>query len=481
MTASSTARELDRRTAGPANGGAVRADVGGEAPAGPQGRPLELLEPGLRSERPDGWGTRYGLGKRPDRVKADRWRELEYLRDFSARKGARTCMMPSGDVVDIAVTLDGKAHLSGVMRCASATACPVCTPVIRQRRAMEIELALQRWRAQGKAAVMVTATIPHESRHSLETVLDVLQKAWRSMFKDRRGQKLRKQLGIVHSIRVIELTWGYENGWHPHVHAVFFLDADEEGFDVEPVRFDLASRWRELVGLQEWTGTAGQVGRWRVPTWAHGMDVKLVDSVEVIAEYITKVEYKQGCKIPKGRLGTWGAAQELALADRKAAGPGRFTPWDILRSAAQGDAEMSQLYREFESATAGKQLIQWSKGAKADLCVEEVSDVEAATVDPATEVWSELQISGREWVEMMRSGGAEAFLDQIEILTLTLLGLSAALGHPPPKTQTFEQIADRKAAAFAAELDEITLPAETALDVALASVRSHLRSEFETR
>lgn len=402
-------------------------------------QPSGLLERRVLFDLPAGWGTRWGLGKRPDRNKAARWRQLEYLRQYSVRGGARSCMMPGGDLVTLAVTASGRSHISGVERCGSSASCPVCTPVIRMRRAAEIEQAVEAWRAAGKAVVFVTATLPHQKFHSLAQSLTALQGAWSSIWRGTHGKTLNAAIGGKHRIRTIEATYGEAHGWHPHVHALLFLDVAEADVDVEEVQNEVGRRWRRAVGRETWTAADGTAGSWRVPTWAHGCVVKLVNSAEAVADYVTKVEYKEGCKVERPAGAPWGPAQEVVMSDRKNAGwgEGRRTPWDLLAEAAEGDASASVLYREWETETKGRQLIQWTRGAKAALGIDEVTDDEAATVDPAEQIWCTVEVAGSDWVDMLAGGRVQAFLDQIEVLSVALLGLNAMCGHPPPQLRTF--------------------------------------------
>ena len=69
------------------------------------------------------------------------------------------------------VTIDGttgRGHVSGVERCASPWACPVCSFKIRQRRAAEITEFVEAAELRGHSALLVTLTVPHKAGESLD-------------------------------------------------------------------------------------------------------------------------------------------------------------------------------------------------------------------------------------------------------------------------------------------------------------------------
>ena len=47
-------------------------------------------------------------------------------------------------------------------------------------------------------------------------------KAWRGLVDNRAGKLIRADLGLVGTIRNVEVTCGC-NGWHPHFHCLVFI------------------------------------------------------------------------------------------------------------------------------------------------------------------------------------------------------------------------------------------------------------------
>ena len=130
----------------------------------------------------------------------------------------------------------------GTASCHSAWACPVCTAKVMARKGAEIAClidALAKWKSQ--KAFMLTFTLPHTRWLSCERIFGLLRETWRMFMRaGKRGRnsegkslgvlgEFRSKFQIEHIVRVYEVNYG-ENGWHPHIHALFFTkNLDEVG------------------------------------------------------------------------------------------------------------------------------------------------------------------------------------------------------------------------------------------------------------
>ena len=77
----------------------------------------------------------------------------------------------------------------------------------------------------------------------------------------------------------------------------------------------------------------------------------------------------------------WGAAEELALGERKKGRLGR-TPFQLLQDYAEGgDANAGALFTEFAKVFKGRRQLVWSRGLKALAGIEEKSDERIAEED----------------------------------------------------------------------------------------------------
>jgi hypothetical protein len=183
-------------------------------------------------------------------------------------------------------------------------------------------------------------------------------------------------------IRAIECTWGRANGYHPHAHFLFFIDApwtlDRATGELVPD----ADWWPDVDGFhgaiyQRWEAVAGCHGF--TMDKAHGVVVQSTAAFEaaVVAEYVGK----HGQEPTRQR---WSAAHEVTKAHVKHGKPGRLTPWDFLRRfvAAETPKERSEwasLWREYLAAFRGMAQLRWSRKLRARLGLEvERSDGEVA-------------------------------------------------------------------------------------------------------
>ncbi len=301
------------------------------------------------------------------------------------------------------------AQVSGVHRCGSGWSCVVCGPVVRQRRAEKIDQGVNGWLAKGGGAELASLTCSHGLADALEPRLAAMAGALRSLLKGAAWERFKRRLGYVGSIRAVEVTWGEENGWHPHNHVVMLFE--------RPLTAEERQQfWRWLHN--RWSGVLLAKGLGSI-TEAHGVDVRQVTG-DVLGEYLTKVE------------GGWTAGLELARGDVKRSKRGGVTPFDLLGDfAATGDVESRRLWLEYEEATFGKRWLRWTAGLRVLLLGEEVeeSDEQLAAsegVDLALVRWL---CGAGEWREHQRAGTTGLLLDQVEEAAGLVIGLSDLLGH----------------------------------------------------
>jgi len=306
--------------------------------------------------------------ERAKKLRRDRVRCHSWLREFSSRVGATQCMTSNvaGLDVEVSVTADGRAHVSGVRRCGSINACPLCAPVIREKRAGQIDTVLGRALAAGYHLEFVTATIQHSLGWALVDTLEALQKSWTAGFGGRAARwdlPDSDRQGYVGMVRALDFTHSSVNGWHPHIHAVLVFDpsttADERASWLQARR----TSYRKALQKRGYFSAASSVG-WHTVS---------VDSTGGLATYAAKVD------------GGWGAGLELARTDIKASRHiSGATPFELLRSAAlDGDLDAAALFCEYESATNGRRALLVGRrlkelfGAGVEL---DADDVDLATV-----------------------------------------------------------------------------------------------------
>lgn len=309
-------------------------------------------------------------------------------------------MLGMGSTVSIAAAADGVAHVGGVSRCASPWACPVCAPTIGERRARELDQAIAAWTAMGGVALFVTATMRHKFGDDLGQLLDLVQKAWSRTWR----WKVRPSW-YGGQARAVEVVWSARNGWHPHVHAVIFV---ESGHDLEATKLLVESMrgdWEVSVGKFGGSTRVKPVrdrltGKLVTPGW----HVRAITEAGATANYLTKVE------------GGWGAGLELARLDLKT-GKG-LTPVQLLDAAVDGDPRAAVLYGAYERATMGKRRIVTSPGLMKRCGVKELTDDEAALEALDAEPVALALIPSDQWARLLAAGFVGQLLDDVEDMAL---------------------------------------------------------------
>ncbi|MFJ4008165.1 hypothetical protein ACIPWL_32625 [Streptomyces sp. NPDC090023] len=269
----------------------------------------------------------------------------------------------------------------------------MCEAVIRGQRAQDADKAITEHVRRGGMVLFVTLTVRHWSNHDLEDLIRVqVRQVWKSLLQGRkwaRSEKgnLRNRLGVVGTIRVLEVTVGQINGWHPHLHVAVFLGGRQ---DPKPKRGS-GEKWdptvreyfrpapEDLDAFEaEWQaawidGVTAANPDYR-PSKRDGVDFQRVYTVKdaaKIGKYISKI---QGTDVTSD----WSVGAELARGDVKQARGGNMKAMDILfRLAALRGGQLAEdlpgwgsidqctvLWAEYELTTKGGQNMAWSEGLK---------------------------------------------------------------------------------------------------------------------
>lgn len=267
----------------------------------------------------------------------------------------------------------GKSNFESVETCSSVWACPACSAVIRQRRAREIQQAVESHQKAGKILLFVTLTLPHRKHDSLDSTLDALLSGWRELTAQTAYKKvapgvrssagIKERYGITGFIRTTEVTYSPANGWHPHLHLLFFLDREDiSRAEIRAFGDEVHTLWARII--QRRLG--------RKPTRTRGIDVQQVDNRgSVLARYLSKVQDGEE------KTGSWSVGAEMARGDVKKAKKNSITPFQLLDDevcAGLNRGHRRALWLEFYSSTHGRRCLSWSKGLKAYFGIDDVDD-----------------------------------------------------------------------------------------------------------
>ncbi|MGH7442145.1 MAG: hypothetical protein ACREKE_05660 [bacterium] len=280
---------------------------------------------------------------------------------------------------------DGHLYYDGLIRCGSVSSCPVCSPKIRNQRALEIQAAIQGFRRSypGGDVVLATLTVPHRGSTPLALSLQAVLDSWsRGIVVGNAWSLCKQRYGVIGSIRALEIQCAGRSGWHPHLHVLLFCSRPMDDAARASLQAELYRRW--CARLARCHGGLG------VPSVERGVRLDLVRQGDAAAEgYLTKLEAVEGYGgLGKGRDG-WGASVELARADLKHGWDRGYrtslAPFEVLDMYAWAEqvgdmvsrAYWYGVWREYAVAMFGRPVLHVSRGLYALLGVRPVSDEEA--------------------------------------------------------------------------------------------------------
>lgn len=265
-----------------------------------------------------------------------------------------------------------KAFYGGLMVCGNSWICPVCASKISERRKQELRKAFDQHISAGGHCTMLTMTFSHSRSDKLEDSLAALSSALIHLGKDGGYQRLRKELGVIGSVRAFEVTYGDANGFHPHIHSLQFHNVSIDPWERMEYQERFYNYWEracEKAGLQT--------------SWEHGLRL---DDAEEADQYIGKWGETIKSK--------WGIDNEMTKTNTKQGRAGSLTPFDFLRLVVEdGDLKYTDKFIEYSHAMKGKTQLKWSKGLKGMFDVEDKTDQQIAEEkeEPAD------RLGGLEW------------------------------------------------------------------------------------
>jgi hypothetical protein len=281
--------------------------------------------------------------------------------------------------------LDNLAHFSGLERCASIWACAVCTAVIRADRAREIQLVSEAHQAAGGSLVLATFTLRHRILDPLADNLDVALKAWQKMLGGKSWQLFRDRHEIEGYVRAVEITHG-ANGWHPHIHALFFTKNQVTAQAASEMKDWLFDRWKKLVT---------DLGA-RMPSKLRGVDVRPAGKDgKVLAQYLAKVQEEAGQSRTK-------IGQEMARMDFKDGRHSSRMPFQLLDGKGEDPTRDQMLWIEYVKATKGRRAITWSRGLRERYMPEEPPKTDEEVIRDAERQRPVVMMPGESWDRRLR-------------------------------------------------------------------------------
>ncbi len=301
----------------------------------PEGPPLVIQRLSLPPTATDARRQRRRASAKAQRLIAHQCADLEEAARIV--QCGRAAFSTSGVVLKRSA--EGLVYPSGVVTCGSPWSCLRCSYKIRAKRARHIGHAVGTHIAQGGGVLFGTFTMSHDRGEDLDGLWEILSLGWAHMTSGRKWVDFQSDLGLVGWIKSVEVTHG-ANGWHPHIHVLFFIDAPMNDFDREheyrEFRRGLRSRWIRWFARKQNRNVSQEFGTRFDPVKA--------DESDLIGTYCTKVGY------------------ELSMADSKIGrSEGQRHPFAIAHDAANyGDKADVMLLREWIVGSKRKKSIHWS-------------------------------------------------------------------------------------------------------------------------
>ena len=260
---------------------------------------------------------------------------------------------------------EGRAFLHGAQHCASPWACPLCTPVIRRRRAQDLRHAVHWWQQTKDAhgLVFVTLTVPHSKSERLGALIDLVAGSWSRMRGSHAWRRLADRTGIRHHVRSMEITWSPTSGWHAHLHVLLFTETMP---DAKTLKRSIHVLWAEAVHALDPD---------RKPvSKRHGVIVESVtDEGLLLAEYMSKTPDKRDI------------ALEMTRGDRKQGRrAGSMNPFELLDDGIDLNERTTRaLWCEYVDSTYRRRTITWSRKLRTDSGLAGTEPTDRQIIDDA--------------------------------------------------------------------------------------------------
>ncbi len=179
---------------------------------------------------------------------------------------------------------DGRVKWTGIQTCGSVWSCLACAAKVRARRAMEIDRLAKAHIAAGGSLTFITFTLPHVATDSLDELMTAVDRAWANVIKGGAWQYgVKVDFEVIGQVKAVEATLGL-NGWHPHLHVLFFHDRPTFGSDGSLERF------RDALGVKWGVSIERQLGR-TIHEY-YGVDAVCVRDDEGLGDYVSKIHFE---------------------------------------------------------------------------------------------------------------------------------------------------------------------------------------------
>lgn len=246
-----------------------------------------------------------------------------------------------------------KPFYHGVMKCGSVWRCPVCSKKITDYRQKEVYFLASEWLRNEGELSFITLTLRHNKTDSLKMILNRLNGEFRKMQRTSVFSKIKSAYKITGFVKSLEITYSFENGWHPHLHLLVFHRSKK----TDDLHKGLIKQWTKRKVLR---------------ATQRAQNAQSVYNKNGISNYVTK----------------WDLSAELTKSSFKVSKSKRsFTGFALLKSIIEGKFEGHKMqfaewkYQEYIAATYRRHMIHISKEVRKLLTDQDLKSVEEILKD----------------------------------------------------------------------------------------------------
>ena len=174
--------------------------------------------------------------------------------------------------------------LQQVNRCKNNRFCPNCKLLDISKFIHEFRQSYKNYSELGYKAYMLTVTVPSVPSEALRDTIDLLNQKFRVLnqkfsydISDKRAYKDRL-LKIDGGIKVLEITYNENNGFHPHFHCVVFCKSE---ISEENLEKNIKGKWSRKTNSYNFKSKIDvQIGKlWSMIWYDERINAKNVNSI----------------------------------------------------------------------------------------------------------------------------------------------------------------------------------------------------------
>ena len=144
--------------------------------------------------------------------------------------------------VNLCKNSNGGLFFNGVANCGGYWRCPVCALKISENKKDLLSGLITAHQEKGFSIGFLTLTVRHAKFDTLKKSLEKISNNYRSFQNQRFFSRNKIELGFMGQVKTLEITYSMDNGWHPHLHLLFFYNHSDNK-KIEQFQKEFISKW----------------------------------------------------------------------------------------------------------------------------------------------------------------------------------------------------------------------------------------------